>query len=415
MEPLEQPIPEATGLRRMFAAFQYPNYRLYFIGQSLSLIGTWMQGATQGYLVFELTHSPASLGWVAFASGMPAWAFMLYGGVVADRVPKRRLMIATQSAMMGLALTLALLTLAGWIRPLHILALSVALGVVNAFDAPVRSAILSEMVQRDDLANAIAMNSTMINIASALGPALSGIIYPWLGPGACFLLNALSYVTVITALLLMKGCPSAARDKPASALAELGQGLRFVSADSRVRGLMLLVVISTVFGFASTTLMPAWAQKVLGGDATTNGLLMSSRGLGSLCGALIIASLGRFRFRAKLLFSGALSYPIFFVLFAQVRWLPLSLFLIFLAGVSLIFVFAMTNTLVQTLSPDALRGRVMGVYNFAFFGFLPLGGLLAGSLAERFGEPSTLLVLPLIALGGAIWVVAATPHFLRLH
>jgi len=387
--------------RNTFTALRWPNYRLWFLGQLISLLGTWMQSTAQGYLAFELTRSPGFLGTVAFATGVPSWIFMLYAGVIADRVSRRKMLIVAQLGMMAVSVVLAVLAFTGLIRAWHLVGLGFALGVANAFDAPARQAIVSDLVDHEDLGNAIALNSIMFNTATALGPAVGGLVYAWIGPGWCFAINALSFLGVLVALLLMRLPPHRAVQLRASALADLRQGLRYVARDRTILALVVIVAVVTVFGMSYVALLPAWAVKILHGDARTNGLLQSARGVGALGCALIIASLGRFRFKGRLLTLGTFLLPVSLLLFAVVRSVPLALLCLVGVGAALILCFTLANTLVQTLADDDLRGRVMGVYSFTFFGFLPVGGLYAGAMAEQLGEPWT------VALGAALVFAAA--------
>jgi len=398
-----------------FAALRHRNYRLWFRGQLVSLFGTWMQTTAQGYLIYELTHSSAYLGYIAFASGLPTWLFMLYGGVVADRVSRRRVLIISQASMMLLALVLAGLTFSGLVQAWHILGLAFLLGVANAFDAPARLAFTLEMVNREDLANAVALNAAMFNAATALGPAAGGMIYAMIGPGWCFTVNGLSFVAIIVALLMMQLPPNTAPVSRASTWADLSGGIRYVANEPAARGLIALVGLTSLFGVSVVTLLPAWATDVLGGDATTNGLLLSARGMGALVGALLIASLGRFTWRGKLLTVGSFVFPAVTLLFALVRWLPLSLLALMGAGMAQILVGNLSNVLLQTLAPDALRGRVMSIFSTVFFGFMPIGGLLAGTLAEYIGEPAAVMVNAAILLGIAALLRWRVPRLYALQ
>jgi MFS family permease len=389
--PARQPF-WRRRLQDTFTALGYRNYRWWFGGQVVSLMGTWMQMTAQGFLVFELTRSAAYLGYVAFAAGIPPWLFMLYAGVVADRVSRRRLLMITQSTMMALALVLATLTLAGAVRAWHIVVLAFLLGIANAFEAPARQAFVLELVDREDLTNAIALNATMFNGASAVGPAVAGIIYAAFGPAWCFIANALSFVAVLFALAMIRPKPQELAGRGRSALSDLVEGLRFVATHPHVRVLIGLVMMVTLFGISMITLIPAWAVRVLGGDATTNGFLQSARGVGALVGALAIASLGRFAFRGRLLTAGSLVLPLALLLFSQVRTEALSIAWLVVVGMALIATLNLCNSLVQTISPDSLRGRVMGVHSLALFGFLPIGGLIAGTVAEHIGEPTTVVI-----------------------
>jgi MFS family permease len=398
-----------------FAALKYPNYRLWFYGQMVSLFGTWMQSTAQGFLVFELTHSPAYLGYVGFAAGVPSWLFMLYAGVIADRMSRRTLLIITQTCMMALAFVIAGLTFLGLVQPWHIILLALALGVANAFDAPARQAFVLEMVERDDLTNAIALNSAMFNSALVVGPAAAGITYAAFGPGWCFTINGVSFIAVIAALVAMRLRPQVAVRRQVSAVADLKEGLLHVASQPLVRTLIILVGTTALFGMCFVPLIPAWAVNVLGGDATTNGLLQSARGVGALCGALLIASLGRFRFRGRLLTFGTFAFSIMLLAFAFVRWLPLSLLTLAGVGVAQILFLNLANGSVQTLSPDGLRGRVMSVYSLVLLGFFPIGSLLAGSFAEHFGTPLTVMLGALISLLVATLIWAFVPELRALE
>ncbi|MBE3135404.1 MAG: MFS transporter, partial [Acidobacteria bacterium] len=298
-----------NNARGTFAALSYPSYRLWFFGQMTSLFGTWMQSAAQGYLVYELTHSAAYLGYVSFASGIAMWVFTLYGGVVADRVPRRSLLVVTQGLSMLLALVLSALTFTRVVAPWHILGLAFLLGAVNAFDVPARQSFVIEMVGRDDLTNAIALNSMMFNAAVVAGPAIGGVTYALFGPGWCFAINGVSFVAVIAALLAMRLAPLAQPVRRSSALSEIREGLRVVAGDRGILALVALMGALSLFGMSYVTLMPAWAVRVLHGDARTNGFLQSARGLGALAAAFGIASLGRFRFRGRLLAAGSILFP----------------------------------------------------------------------------------------------------------
>jgi MFS family permease len=403
------------SLGQTFASLKYPNYRLWFVGQLASLIGTWMQTTAQGYLVFELTHSPAFLGYVGFASGLPAWLFTLYGGVVSDRISRRTLQVITQTAMMLLAFILAALTCLGLVQPWHIVILAFALGVANAFDVPARQAFVVEMVEREDLSNAIALNSTMFNSATVVGPAVAGLMYALLGPAWCFTINGLSFLAVIAALLLMKLKPLVSQPQRNSLGADLKMGLRYVVSEPIVRTIIGIVAITSLFGLGFITLLPAWSVTVLGGDSATNGFLLSARGAGSLLGALMIASLGRFKFKGRLLSVGTFVFPLFLLIFAWVRWLPLSLLVLMGVGWGVMLLLNLANAMVQNLTPDELRGRVMSIYALSFLGMMPVGSLLAGSLAELVSEPAALVCGALVSLVVAVCLWLRVPQLRALE
>ncbi len=392
--------------KRAFTAMGYRNYRLYFSGQLVSLFGTWMQTTAQGFLIYELTHSAAYLGLVGFATGLPTWLFMLYAGVIADRFQRRRLMIITQTAMAVLAFVLAFLTFTHWVQPWHVLVLAFFLGVANAFDAPARQAIVTDLVEdKEDMPNAIALNATMFNGASVIGPAVAGLIYALLGPGWCFVINGLSFFAVIAALGAMTPVLPEPRERT-SAWQDVREGVRYTFSHRVILTIIGLIAVISLFGQTFVTLIPAWTVGVLKGNAATNGLLYAARGAGALVCALGIAALGRFHFKGKLLTLGSFFFPVTLVLFALNRTLHMSLILLAIAGGAAIIVFNMANALVQTLVEDKLRGRVMSIYSLTFFGFMPIGSLWIGYMAEKFGVPTALMVngAILFIFACAIWL-----------
>jgi len=400
--------------KQAWTALRYPNYRLWFRGQVVSLFGMWMESTALGFLVFELTKSPAYLGLVGFAAGIPTWLFMLYGGVIADRMPRRNLLMITQSVMMALAFAVAALTFLHWIQPWHILVMAFLLGTANAFEAPARQSFILEMVPPEDMTNAIALNSAMFNTAMAVGPMAGGLIYAFFGPAWCFAINGVTFIAVLVALKRMKLPPFVTKPRRASALADLREGLKYVASHSLIRTIIGLIGVIALFGISFATLFPAWAVNILHGDARTNGYLQSARGLGALTAALLIASLGRFRFRGKLLTFGTFALPVTAAVFALTRWTPISLLIIFGSGLSQILIFNLCNALVQTHSPDELRGRVMSVYALVFFGLMPLGALGIGIAAERLGQPAAVLASAGVMMGAAAALAVLMPR-LRRH
>ena len=414
MKPGIDQLAPAITWNQTFAALRHRNYRLWFIGQLVSLLGSWMQVTAQGFLVFQLTHSSAYLGYVGFAGGAPTWLFTLYGGVVADRIPRRTLMIITQTSMMILAFLLAALTFLDLVRPWHILVLAFFLGMANAFDAPARQAFVTDMVPREDLTNAIALNAAMFHAATTTGPAAAGLTYALFGPAWCFTVNGISFVAIIAALLMMRMPQLTKPAAKQSTFRELQEGIRHAVTDPIIRTLVIIVGVTSCFGISLTTLIPAWAVNILKGDATTNGLLLSGRGIGALCGALLIATLGRLPFKGKLLSLGMFGFPLCLLAFALAHQLALSLLSIVGVGMGLILVLNLANALVQTLTPESLRGRVMSVYMMTFFGLMPIGAMSIGMLAEHFGEVAAVIVNGLLALVFAAAVWSAAPK-LRTH
>lgn len=392
--------------KQTFFALRYPNYRLWFWGQLISVFGSWMQMTAQAFLIYEITRSPVYLGYAGFAAGLPTWLFMLYGGVVADRLPRRRILILTQTVMMLLAFILAALVSLDLVRPWQIILLAFCSGIVNAFDAPARQAFVMEMIEPEALTNAIALNSAMFNSAQALGPAAGGLIYASLGPAWCFTINGLSFIAVIIALALMKLRPFEPRPVKNSLFEDLKEGIRYVIRHQTIRLLVLTVAMTTLFGRAFITLLPAWAVQILHGDARTNGFLQTASGLGALLGALFIASFSHHLSRGKLLRLGTLFYPVSIILFALSRFLPLSLGLLTLSGIGVIIIYNLCNSLVQVETPENMRGRVMSIYSFVFFGLMPFAALWIGAAANHFGEK-----LPIL-FSASIFLIYAVVIFL---
>src|SRR5436309_5731957 len=330
------------------------------------MVSTLMQVTAQGYLVFQWTHSTAYLGYVGFAAGVPSLLFMLFGGVIADRVARRKLLVITQSTMMLLAFVLAALTFAQLVQPWQIVLLALFLGTANAFDAPASQAFVLELVERQDLTNAIALNASLFNLATVVGPTVAGLTYAAFGAAWCFTLNGLSYVAVIVALLRMRLPAHTAAPRTQSALVQLHEGVRYTLAQPLLRTLIAVPAVAALFGTAYATLLPAWAVEVLGGDAATNGLLQSARGAGSLLGALMIAAVGYAGWRGRWLTIGTFVYPLVLLVFAAVRTVPLSVAVLVGVGWGGMLLFNMANTLVQSHVSDELRGRVMSIYSLTF-------------------------------------------------
>jgi MFS family permease len=379
-----------------------------------SLFGTWMQTTAQGYLVYELTRSEAYLGYVGFASGIATWAFTLYGGAIADRVPRRNLLVVTQTLSMLLAFVLSLLTFLRVVAPWHIVLLAFLLGVVNAFDAPARQSFVLEMVDKPVLTNAIALNSTMFNTATAIGPAIGGLTYAFFGPAWCFAINGLSFLAVIAALLAMRLPPFIPPVRRGSTFGDIREGLRVVRDDRRILAIICLLSAVSLFGMSFATLLPAWAVQTLHGDSRVNGFLQSARGVGALTAALWIASFAHRRRKGRTITAASFLFPAMLILFSFTRTLPLSLLAIFAVGAANISLNNLANALVQTLTPDAVRGRVMSIYMMGFFGFMPVGALLAGTVATIVGVPVTVVIGALGTLICATAVAILVPSIRRL-
>lgn len=396
-----------------FGSFKFRNYKLWFVGQATSLLGTWMQTSAQQYLIYELTGSSAFVGTVSFVSGIPSWIFMLFAGTVADRMSKRRLMIFTQTGMMILAFILAALVFAGWVTPTWILVLAFLLGLFNAFDAPARQAFVSELVDREHLSNAIAMNSLMFNLGTAFGPAVGGFVYYLFRPGWCFTINGISFVAVIIALSLMVFPNEKLKlvKTDGSPFLQLKEGFRFVWQNRQVRYLIFMLAVTTLCSSAVVTLFPAWSKAYLGGDERLFGFMMSARGVGAVFSAFLIASLGNAKFKSKILYANYFIFPLIIVGFSFIRSQIFSLLVLLFFGFSLILLFNLTNALVQENTPNHLRGRVMGIYSFAFFGLMPVGSLWIGLVARFTSEQVSMLIAAGLSFAVALAMSLFAPKF----
>ena len=386
-----------------FGALAHRNFRLFFIGQGISLVGTWMQNVGEGWLILTLTNSPFYVGLTAALSSLGVLLFSLYAGVIADRVDKRRFIIFMQLAFMLEALTVAILVWTGVVAVWQVLVLATILGIASAFDIPMRQSFVVEMVGKDDLMNAIALNSSVFNGARVIGPAIAGVLIGAVGIAWCYFLNGVSYIAVIAGLLLMRLPPRAPPARGASAWTGFREVLAYLRGDRRLRVLMILTAVISVFGFPYIAMMPVFARDVLHRGATGYGALTSSIGIGAVIGALGIAlASARIRARGRLMLAGGTAFGILLILFAASRSLALSMLLLALAGCAMIVNNSLANTLLQTTAPDHLRGRIMGFYSFVFVGMAPFGAFLFGLVAEHVGAPATL------AAGGVIVALAVT-------
>jgi MFS family permease len=375
-----------------FGALRHRNFRLFFFGQGTSLVGTWMQNVAQGWLVLVLTNSPFYVGLVSALGSLPILLVSLPAGVFVDRINKHRLIVLTQTLSLLQALVLAILIGTHRIALWQVAAIAVFLGTVNAFDTPARQAFLIELVGREDLGNAIALNSSAFNAARVVGPSVAGILISAVGLAWCYFLNALSYVAVIWGLLAMRLPPYRRPDHPGDAWAQFREGARFVWRDRRVLALVGMMGIISVFGFPYLVLMPVFERDVLKVGASGLGFLSASVGVGAVTAALGLAAFGaRVRKGGILVWTGPI-FGVALAAFALTRWFPLALPILAVAGGAMILNNAVTNTLLQTIVPDALRGRVMGFFAFVFLGMAPFGALQAGWLAEQIGAPATVVI-----------------------
>ncbi|MGD1071507.1 MAG: MFS transporter [Bryobacteraceae bacterium] len=396
-------------------ALRARNYKLFFTGQGISLIGTWMTRIAMSWLAYRLTGSAAVLGVVGFASQIPAFVLGPFAGVWVDRWDRHRTIVVTQILSMIQSLALAALALAHIITVWEIIALALMQGLINAFDMPARQAFVIQMVdRRADVANAIALNSSMVNSARLVGPAIAGVVVAAVGEGYCFLIDGLSYIAVIVSLLMMRITVPQVRQPQRHIALELMEGWHYAMGSVPIRSILLNLSIVGFFGVPYTVLMPIFASKILHGGPNTLGFLMASTGVGALAGAFLLAlrksviGLVRHIVLTTALFGAAL------IVFALSHWLWLSLLVLPLAGYGMMQQMASSNTILQTIVHDEKRGRVMAFYHMAFMGMAPFGSLLAGGMAARFGAPATIVVSGMACLLGSAWFAARLPTIRRI-
>ncbi len=390
------------GWRSTLRSLRHRNFQLFFSGQFISLVGTWMQNIAQDWLVYRLTGSAVLLGVVGFVSQIPIFLLGPLGGIVADRYNRHRIIIATQASSMILALILAVLTLTGTIRVWEIMIIASLLGTINAFDIPARQSFLIEMVGREDLLNAIGLNSSMFNGARVVGPAIAGILVATIGEGWCFFANGISYIAVIGGLLMMHITHKVEITKQGSPLENIVEGFQFARQTVPVRSLLLLIGLISLAATPYTVLMPIFAGRILHGDARTLGILMGSTGVGALMGALTIASKTTVKGLGRFVWIGSILLGVNLILFSVSRSMWLSVVPLVLVGFAVMFTAGATNTSLQAMAPDRLRGRVMSLYSMMFVGMGPVGALLAGLIASKLGAPWTVAMGGMACLCGGI-------------
>lgn len=400
--------PELTG--GTFKALRHRNFQLYVGGQLVSLAGTWMQNIAQGWLVYQISGSAAMLGVVGFASAIPAFLVAPWAGVVIDRVDKRNLLVGTQLIQMLLAFVLAFLSFTGLVQVWHVIVLAILLGAVNSFDGPARQAFVVDMVGRDDLPNAIAINSMTFNAARVIGPAFGGVLLATVGSAWCFAINGLSFMAVILSLLAMRIPATPKRNDPRSPWEQLKSGVAYSVRHPELRGLLLLALFFSTFGIAYMTVLPAFVDRILKVGPTGFGLITSAAGLGAVSGALFVAKYGDRGYRGRLLFTAAMIFPLVLTLFALNSNFILALLLTYLLGVGFMLEFTQINTLLQTRVEDQMRGRVLSLYTLTFFGFTPFGNLLVGALGEAVGLSLALIIMAAITLVSAVIIFWRTPQ-----
>jgi MFS family permease len=384
-------------------SLRHRNYRLFFGGQGISLVGTWMQSVALSWLVYRLTGSAVLLGMVAFAGQIPVLLLGPISGVVADRLPLRALLVATQSAALLQATVLATLTLSGWIAVWSIVLLSAVMGIISAFDMPARQAFVVQMVARsEDLGNAIALNSLLVNGARLIGPSLAGLLIAAIGEGPCFLLNAISYLAVIAALLAMTPTPRAAPAGAGRLLQGLRDGFAYALGYPPIRAVLLLLVMTSLMGMSYATILPVFAAEILRGGARTLGFLLAGAGVGALVGTVYMASRASPVGLGRIIAAGCGLFGLGLILVGLTRTLPAAMPLMVAVGLGMMLQIVASNTTLQTIVDDDKRGRVMSLYSMAFIGMTPFGSLLAGTLAHSLGVSRTLALAGACCLLGAV-------------
>jgi MFS family permease len=394
----------------LLPALRSRNYRLFFIGQGISLIGTWMTQTATIWLVYSLTQSPLMLGVVGFSSQIPSFIIAPFGGVFVDRFSRHRTLIGTQILSMIQSLALAILALTGVIHIWHIIVLSLFQGIISAFDAPARQAFVLDLVERkEDLANAIAINSTMFNGARLVGPAIGGLLVASVGTAYCFLIDGLSYIAVIIALLAMRIKPHKIIVSTSNPLQQIKEGFLYAFGFPPIRTLLLLSALVSFFGMQYTVLVPVFAEKILQGNAETLGFLMAASGVGALSGGIYLALRKTILGLGRLIVISPAILGIGLIAFSLSRFLPLSLFTMLFVGLGTIFQVAAGNTVLQTIVEDEKRGRVMSLLTMSFLGTIPFGNLLGGALANRIGTTNTLIIDGVICILGSIYFSRKLP------
>jgi MFS family permease len=401
----------STRINTIFRSLKYRNYRLFFGGQSLSLIGTWMQRIAMPWLVYHMTGSAFLLGVVSFAGQIPTFLLAPFAGVLTDRFNRYKVLLITQIVSLIQALILAILALTGSIQMWHIVTLSIVLGCINAFDVPSRHSFVIEMVEKkEDLGNAIALNSMMFNGARLIGPSIAGVILATAGEGICFLINAVSYIFVIGSLFMMHVRPRELPKKESRMLKELKEGLSYTFGFAPIKHLILLLGLVSLMGSSYQVLMPVFAKEVLHGGSATYGFLMGAAGLGALLGAIYLASRETLLRLGRIIPAAAGLFGVGLIVMSFMKAFPVTLILIMFVGLGLMLHTASSNTILQIITDDDKRGRVMSFYTMAIMGTAPFGSLLAGFLARYLGTSETILAGGLICVTGALIFLRKLPE-----
>ena len=412
MPATNQPSPETvsndpTGMARIFRALRYRNYRLFFIGQGISLIGTWMQQVAISWLVYSLTNSAFLLGVVAFSGLISTFLLTPFAGVLVDRLDRHRILVITQALAMLQAFALAAVVLTGTAAVWNLILLSIALGLINAFDMPTRQSFVLDMVtNREDLGNAIALNSSLFNGARLIGPSVAGVLVATVGEGLCFLINGISFIAVIACLLAMKITPPPPRGKQEDFFRGMKDGADYAFGFPPVKYIILLLTFASLVAMPYPVLMPVFAKEVLQGGANTLGFLMAAAGVGALAGAIYLASRKNVFGLDKIITVSACSFGVGLICFSLSRAMALSMLSMAVTGFGMVVQLAASNTILQTIADDDKRGRVMSFFVMSFMGLAPFGCLLFGGLANIIGAPNTLLI-------GGCCILAGTLVFAR--
>jgi len=410
MKPAPPNPDEVNGLRLIFRALAHRNYRLFFGGQSISLIGTWMQQIAINWLVFRLTHSALLLGVVGFTSRIPTFVLAPLAGVFADRWNRHRMIVVTQILSMIQALLLAGLVFTGTIAVWHIIVLTLFLGLINAVDIPTRQSFVVDMLERkEDLGNAIALNSSMVNGARLIGPSLAGLLIAALGEGTCFLLNGLSFIAVIASLLAMRITRRRTENRKGKVLEGLREGFSYAFGFTPIRSLLLLLALVSLMGMPYMVLMPIFAENILHGGPKALGFLLGATGVGAITGSVYLASRKSVLGLGRIIVISSNLFGIGLVVFSLSRVFWLSLLAMLLTGFGMMVQMASTNTVLQTIVEENMRGRVMSFYTMAFMGMVPFGSLLGGSLANHIGAPYTVVIGGLSCILGSAWFAKNLP------
>lgn len=399
---------------QVISSFRHRNYRLWFAGQLVSLVGTWMQIIAQSWLVYQISHSEFDLGLVGFASAIPALVISPWGGVVTDRIPRRTLLVMTQTALMGMAFILAGLAFANVIQVWHIILLAALQGVVNAFDAPARLTFVFDIVGREDISNAIALNSTMFNGARVIGPAVGGVLLAAIGARWCFLINGFSFLAVIAGLMMMTFPARTMNPSKQNPFKQMLEGLQFVRSRRDILALLLLSLAFGFFGIAYSSQLPAFVDKVLHSGETSFGAINAAIGIGAFAAGVLLAQTASASPRGKMVTLSAFIYPFLLVGFGFNASLNLAIVLTFFLGFFWLLLFNNVNSLLQLNTSEEMRGRVMSLYSLVFFGFSPFGSLAIGAIAERIPLALTIGLSGLVTMLLTVAIFLFAPEIKKL-